>query len=388
MVCPIPQRNEFILNEGLVYLNHAGVAPIPQRAARAVSECAMLMSRQGAWDYTPYRDLQQRFRQRAAWLVGGDEAGICPVANTSEGLSMVGLGLNWRPGDEIVTTDQEFPSNKLIWSDLSRRHDLVLHQVPADSAGRILSQDLLARVNGRTRILALSSVQFRNGAVADLPALGAALGHTPTLLVVDGIQSLGLLPMEAASWGLDAVVADGHKWLLGPEGCGLMYLSPKALAQVEPRLLGWHSQDLAGDYDRPARDWRPGALRFQAGSPNLLGMAGLDATLDMLQEIGIAPIQRRVHQLMEPLTRGVQELGGIILTPLGADGLPEAGILVFSHPQVAMPVLSRGLQERGIFHAVRGGGIRLSPHFYQAHHDMMRALSALEECLNPRHRSP
>ncbi|MBF0322154.1 MAG: aminotransferase class V-fold PLP-dependent enzyme, partial [Magnetococcales bacterium] len=229
---PTPLREEFEQRAGLVYFNHAGVAPLPRRSVRIIAKLAEHMAQHGASRYHELNAVHEGARQRCARLLDVPARHIAFVPNTSEGLSFVGLGVDWHAGDEIVTTDQEFPSNIVIWLDLARRHGLKVHQVPSGSNGRVDALALLERVNARTRVVTVSSVQFGTGAVVDLQRIGAALRATSTLFVVDGIQSLGILPTYSATLGIDALCADGHKWLLGPEGCGLLYLSEKGLEQI------------------------------------------------------------------------------------------------------------------------------------------------------------
>ncbi|MEO5370987.1 MAG: aminotransferase class V-fold PLP-dependent enzyme [Magnetococcus sp. DMHC-1] len=375
-------RQEFSLREGLIYFNHAGVAPLPVRSVRIMAELADHMARYGAFRYRELDEVYTKARQRCAQLLDVSARDVAFVPNTSEGLSYVGLGLDWQAGDEIVTTDQEFPSNIVIWLDLARRHGLKVHQVPSGNDGRVDASALLERVNARTRVVAVSSVQFGTGAVVNLEPIGAALRSTTTLFVVDGIQSLGIIPLQPAVTGIDALCADGHKWLLGPEGCGFLYLSEKGQAQIQPRVLGWHSVANAGDYQRICIEPREDCRRFEAGSPNLLGAAALGESIGLLLEVGVANVQNRIHGLVQSLTTGLRNLGCIIHTPLAPDGFPGAGILIFSHPQVATSTLHRELMARNVYQAHRGAGIRFSPHFYQDETDVARALASVAEVLS------
>ncbi|MBF0624378.1 MAG: aminotransferase class V-fold PLP-dependent enzyme [Magnetococcales bacterium] len=374
MLAPHPHRAEFPHPPGLVYLNHAGVSPLPRRAAAAVRQALALLVEEGAARYPVLDRIQEDCRRVCARLLQGDPERLAFVPNTSEGLSFIGLGLDWAAGDAIVTTDQEFPSNAVIWRDLARRHGLEIITVPSLPDGGVAAERLLAAVTPRTRVLAVSSVQFGSGAVVDLAQLGAGLRGTEVLLVVDAIQGLGALPMAPDRLGIDALCADGHKWLLGPEGLGILYLSPKALERVTPRVLGWHSVANAGDYHTIITDPRPGARRFEAGSPNLLGAAALGASVDLLLAAGPETVRDRVLALTAALADGLRELGCTLHTPLDDQGHPRAGIVVFSHPGMATADLHRALRARGLFHAHRGAGLRYAPHYYQDGTDVERAL--------------
>ncbi|MBF0308166.1 MAG: aminotransferase class V-fold PLP-dependent enzyme [Magnetococcales bacterium] len=382
-VAPSPFRGQFPLEAGLSYLNHAGVAPIPLRAVTVVREMLEEMSRFGALRYPKLDAWRDRARDRAAALLGTGRDRIAFLSSTSEGLSFVGLGLDWRPGDEVVTTDQEFPSNALIWRDLARRFGIRVVQATSEADGAVSTAALLDRVGSRTRVVAISSVQYATGAVVDLAHLGAALRDTPVLLVVDAIQSLGLLPLQAEALGLDAVAADGHKWLLGPEGCALFHLSAKAQSVVAPRVLGWHSPRNAGRYDEEiAGEWQPDLRRFEAGSPNLLGIAALAESMGLLLEVGIGEVASRVSGLMARLTEGLRGLGCRFHTPLDDQGLPGAGILVWSHPNRDADALHRALMAKGIYCARRGKGVRFSPHFYLDDRDIDGVLQVVADLLS------
>lgn len=376
-----PFRQEFCLDAGLTYLNHAGVAPIPIRAARRVGELAQRMSRQGSYRYFEMERFFHETRERCASLLGVNNAAIAFIPNTSTGLSSVAIGLDWRPGDELITTDQEFPSNLLVWLDVARRYGVVVHQVAATPQGEIPAAAILERLTPATRLITVSSVQYGSGAAMDLATLAAATRLRETLLVVDAIQSLGVLPLPAAQWGIDVVAADGHKWLLGPEGAGFLYLSDKAMAQVSPRLLGWHSVANAGDYTRLCTELRPGARRFEPGSPNLLGVAAMGESIGLLLEVGSATIRQRLAHLMTLLIAALQQRGCRIETPLADNGLPAAGILVFSHPDKSPQTLHQSLMQQGVVCAARGHGLRLSPHFYQDEEEVARLMTVLDRLL-------
>lgn len=383
-LAPIAAKKEFPLRAGLIYLNHAGVAPIPKRTADVVADLARQMVVDGASRYPRLAVWQETARQRCGRLLGVAAPEIAFVANTSEGLSMVALGLDWRAGDEIVTTDQEFPANAVIWQDLARRFGLIVHQVPSAPDGRVDAAALLERVNPRTRLVTVSWVQFRTGAVVDLATLGAALGPTDTLLVVDAIQGLGALPLPVREWQVDAVVADGHKWLLAPEGCAIFHLSPKAFAQVMPRMVGWHSVSNAGDYDRIVLSWCEDMRRFEAGSPNLLGIAALGESVGLLLENDPMVIGERVRRLTGVLAMELQNLGCRLHTPLGADGAPGAGIVIASHPRVASDRLYQELTAAGLFVTRRGAGVRFAPHFYQDWEEIRQTLGAVAKVIDLR----
>lgn len=364
-----------------VCFNHAGVSPIPRRTAQKISQLAHYMTRQQVFRYSVLKEAEEEARRHSARLLQVATEQVAFVRNTSEGLSFVALGLEWQAGDEIVTTDQEFPSNSVVWLDIARRFGVTLHRVPSQRHGAVCADALLARVGPRTRVMTVSSVQFGSGAQVNLPHLGRVLQGSDTLLVVDAVQSLGVLPMEAAAWHLDVVAASGHKWLLAPEGCGLLYLSDKAMARVAPRVMGWHSVANAGDYHTPCITPRAGARRFEAGSPNILGAAALGESINLLLEVGMPTVQRRVHTLVGALSSALQARGFQPHTAVEHGGSPEAGMLFFTHPQIDTHRLHRILRQGGIEHALRQRGIRFSPHFYQDHTDIDQTIAILDQAM-------
>lgn len=388
MIASSSHRVEFLRDphalsaQEAICLNHAGISPIPERTSQKISHLAKYMTRRGSFQYKNLEIAQEEARGRCACLLGVTTEQVAFVRNTSEGLSYVALGLDWQAGDEIVMTDQEFPSNAVVWLDIARRFGVTVHRVPSLADGSVSAAALLARVNARTRVLAVSSVQFGTGAVVDLGQLGRVLRDSKTLLVVDAVQSLGVLPMDVETLHLDAVVAGGHKWLLAPEGCGLFYLSEKAMAQVAPRVLGWHSVANAGDYHRLCIEPRLGMRRFEAGTPNVLGAVALGESVNLLLEVGLETVQHRVQGLVGALAENLRERGYLLHTPLEANGLPGAGILCFTHPRIENARLQKALGRAGIEHAVRQRGVRFSPHFYQDQADVDRTMAVLDQAVH------
>ncbi|MGN7612293.1 aminotransferase class V-fold PLP-dependent enzyme [Magnetococcales bacterium HHB-1] len=378
---PSPFKKEFPLQPGLVYMNHAGVAPIPKRAADKGFEVLTALAKNGAFRYFELNEQFEQVRERFAALLQAPKEKLAFVPNTSEGLSLIALGVAWKPGDEIVTSDQEFPSNAIVWLKEAERHNLKVIKAPSFSNGYVCADRLLDAVTPRTRVVTVSSVQFGSGAKVDLEMLGRELRHKEILLVVDAIQSLGTEPLYPEALGIDALTADGHKWLLAPEGCGILYLSEKALDQVQPRMLGWHSVVNAGDYNQITTELRSGAKRFEAGSPNLVGAITLGESVALLQKAGLKNIQERIHHLVNQLLIGCQSLGCAIHTPLSPKGEINSGILIISHSHCPANHLQKKLLQQGIFQAARGAGIRLAPHFYQDQQDVEITLAALKKAL-------
>ncbi|EXJ14282.1 aminotransferase class V-fold PLP-dependent enzyme [Imhoffiella purpurea] len=374
-------HDEFPLDPELCHLNHAAVGPWPRRTAEAVSRFAEENARWGSLAYPQWLAVEQRLRERLARLIGAvspDE--IALAKNTSEALSVIAHGIDWRPGQTVVGIAQEFPSNRIVWESLAslgvtwRGLDLDASADP--------EADLIAMCDGNTRLLAVSWVQYASGRRLDLERLGAHCRAHGILFCVDAIQGLGALPCDVRRFQADFMVADGHKWLLGPEGLALLYVRPELRDTLTLRQFGWHMVEQVGDFDRT--DWSPArsARRFECGSPNLLGTHALEASLSLIEEIGMDRIWSRLQERTAHLIASIEGRGFELMTP--ADPGLRAGIISFRIPGIPAEPLYRELMQRKVLCACRGGGIRFSPHFYTPVAMIDRAMEILDETLASR----
>ena len=255
-------QDEFAQADGLRYLNHAAVAPWPKRATRAVQSFSEENCRIGARDYPDWLMVERRLRERLARLLNAPTtADLALVKNTSEALSFVAFGLDWSTGDQVVISDQEFPSNRVVWQALERFGVDAL-QVPLN--GPDPEGALIAALGPRTRLLSISAVQYATGLRLDLHRLGQECRKRGVLFCVDAIQSLGCLPLDVARCGIDFLSSDGHKWLCSVEGCGVFFCAARMLERLEPRALGWRSVTDNRDFDRYHLNLQPSAGRFGA----------------------------------------------------------------------------------------------------------------------------
>ena len=238
-------RSFFPVTRTLAYLNHAGVAPISTRVAEALARYSAEATDRGAFDYQRSYDAEvERVRGRAARLLGAGIDEIAFAKNTSEGLGMVAAGLDWQRGDRVVTCDLEYPSNVYAWWNL-RPHGVETVMLRSRDGRLPLESVEEALRHPRTRLLALSSVEFGSGARNDLPTLGRLCRERGVLFCVDAIQSLGCFPLDVAECHVDFLAADGHKWLLSVEGCGLFFCRRALLARARAargRLAQRHRQ--------------------------------------------------------------------------------------------------------------------------------------------------
>ncbi|MFZ6046488.1 aminotransferase class V-fold PLP-dependent enzyme [Pseudomonas sp. CR3202] len=354
-------QDEFAHAEGLRYLNHAAVAPWPKRATQAVQRFAEENWRIGARDYPDWLIVDRRLRERLARLLNAPTtADLALVKNTSEALSFVAFGLDWTAGDQVVISDQEFPSNRVVWQAL-KRYGVDTIQVSLDNADP--EGALLAACGPRTRLMSISAVQYASGLRLDLLRLGQECRKRGVLFCVDAIQQLGALPFDAQAIDCAFAMADGHKWMLGPEGLGVFYCRTDLRQQLKLHEYGWHMLEHPGDYERA--DWEPSrtARRFECGSPNMLGAMALEASLSLLEEVGMTQVAKDLGERVQCLQDGLARIPGVhLLSPL--QPARRAGIITFRLDGWDNQALFERLRAEQVVCAQRGGGIRFSPHFY------------------------
>lgn len=363
---------EFPQEAGLIYLNHAAVAPWPQRTAAAVRQFAEENVTCGARHYPRWVAMENRLRESLRKLINAPSADdIALMKNTSEALSFVAYGLTWQAGDNVVTGNEEFPSNRIVWESLAtqgvalRQADLTAAPTPEDA--------LFAQVDERTRLITISSVQYATGRRMDLERIGAFCRDHGILFCVDAIQSIGAIDFDVQTIGADFVMADGHKWMLGPEGLALFYSRPQARDRLRLFEYGWHMVREMGNYDR--KEWEPAgaARRFECGSPNMLGICALEASLSLHHEIGMNAIEIKVIENCAYLIDMISDEKSLEVVSASEPGR-YAGIVTFRHRTRDPLELHRHLSGHGVICAPRGGGIRFSPHFYTTREQLARAV--------------
>lgn len=366
-------KREFPQEPGLIYLNHAAVAPWPARTREAVRRFADENVHTGAKNYLRWLQQETELRRQLQELINAPSAAdIALLKNTSEALSVVACGLDWQRGDNVVSTAEEFPSNRIPWQ-AQQRHGVILKEIDIRVADP--EQALLAACDARTRVLAVSAVQYGSGIRLDLATLGRYCRDRDILFCVDAIQSIGAMIMDVQAIRADFVMADGHKWMLGPEGIALFYSRPEARDRLQLRQFGWH---MVKDTDFARRDWEVArsARRFECGSPNMLGIHALSASLSLLADVGMPEIQRRVLDNTAHLFESLGDIRGIrFLTPVAE--AHHAGIVNFTIDAVDLSRVHHDLLQRQVICVYRGGGLRFSPHFYNSAEDITKTVEIL-----------
>lgn len=366
-------RKEFPVVERHTYLNHAAVAPIPRRTRAAVEQFVRDHNENAAIHYRQWEAQYDTVRRRAAQLINARPEEIAFVKNTSEGLCFAANGLPWKEGDNVVTANIEFPSNVYAWQNLTSRG--VETRLVEAREGRILVDDVRAAMDGRTRAVAISHIEFGNGFRNDIAALGQLCRERGVFFIVDAIQALGHVRFDLSETPVDVLTADSHKWLLGAEGIGIFYCAPQIIDRLEVYEVGWNCVANVGDYEHYDLTLAPDARRFECGTLNTMGIFALGASLELLLETGLEIIESRLKLLSDTLVEALQRKGYRILSPRGPG--EWSGIVSFKSDRYPTEELHRTLRARDIIGARRGGGIRISPHFYNTEEEVLRVAEAL-----------
>ena len=366
-------RKYFPVVDELIYLDHAGVSPLSTRVVGAV-EGFLQRACEGGGIYTQEFDQEvERVRDQAACLIGAHPDEIAFAKNTSEALSWVAAGINWFPEDKIIINDLEFPSNVYPWMNL-KEIGVQLKTISA-SDGRITPEMIESSLDPRTRLVALSSVQYQNGFRANLEKIGKICRERGILFCVDGIQSVGAIPLDVHDEKIDFLAADGHKWMLAPEGVAIFYCRRENLELLKPVSVGWKSVVKPREFDRIDFTLRSDAARFECGSLNILGIFALGSALDLLIEIGIEAIYERILTLTNYIYKEAKEREVPVLSPWGKGERSGIVGLKVQDPKF----VHRKLLTEKIVTAVRGNALRLSPHFYNTEAEIQQFFETLEK---------
>jgi selenocysteine lyase/cysteine desulfurase len=298
------------------------------------------------------------------------------MRNTSEAISAIANGLEWREGDNVVTCNVEFPANIYPWMRLREERGIKM-KMAAERDGRIDADEIISLIDDRTRAVTLSWVQFGSGFRAPLAEIGRACRERGVIFFVDAIQGLGSLKLDVERDSVDAFAADAHKYLLGPEGVALLYVSDRILDRIKPTVVGWMSvkgYDHHLDYDLT---YREGALRFECGTPNTVGIYGLGAAIDLLLEFGPEKIEAYLLELGGYLAERLQSKGYEVISSR-RDGEASA-IITCKHEKHSPVNLYRSLLAKNIITAPRVKRLRISPHFYNTREEIDSLIDALPE---------
>lgn len=366
-----PSGSGFPIQRNLIWLHHAGIAPLCEPAARAMRDFATQASEWASYRYPTWLDTYEGFRVAAARLIGAGPREIAIVKNTSEGIATVQLGIDWKPGDRVVAFREEFPANYYPWKLLESKGISVEWLSIYDPL------DWIERAAKSARLLAISHVNYLTGHRVDLEAIGAICKQNGTFFLVDAIQGLGVFPIDVERMHIDALSADGHKWLMGPEGCGILYIRRDRQDEIRPVEFGW--TNVAGYNDYASRDMalREDAGRYECGTLNTIGVYGLRAAMEFVLAMGVREIGGRVLAHTRMLSDGLASKGFELARPWSAN--TASGIVAFRSPSEAPEHIVARLRSAGIIGAVRQGWVRFAPHFYQTEEEMTKVLTRLSQ---------
>jgi selenocysteine lyase/cysteine desulfurase len=362
-------RGEFPVTENLIYLNHAAVAPLSRRAASAMQALAQDALEFGSQHYGDWMATYQGLRVSTARILNAKPGEIAIVKNTSEGIAIVATGIRWKAGDVVVAFQEEFAANYFPWKRLESLGVRIRWLSIFDDLQKI------DEAAAGARMLAISFVQYLSGYRVDLVKIGEICARRGCFFFVDAIQGMGAFPVDVEAARIDALAADGHKWLLGPEGCGILYVRDGRQDEVEPVQIGWTNFAHYADYASRDMTLRPDAGRYESGTLNTIGCFGLRAAIDLLLEIGVANIAPVVQGLGDRIRAGAEQAGYECLGPRNTDS--GAGIVALRRSGADPLLIVRRLKDKGIGVTARQGWVRISPHFYIAPAEIDRLLAEL-----------
>ena len=365
-------RSQFPVTAAWAFLDHAAVAPLPAPAVAALNEYAQSLAANGV---TAFRDWFARLthvRTLAATLINAPDADdVFFVPNTTHGIGVVAEGFPWRAGDNVVLAAEEYPSNQYPWMNLAHRGVEV--RAVASRGNRVAVDDVRAAMDDRTRVFTVSAVEFASGFRHDLDALGELCRKRDVFFFVDAIQALGVFPIDVQQTPIDALAADGHKWLLGPEGAGIGYIRREWVERLHAISVGANS--VANPWAFTTIDFRlkPHAGRWEGGAYNMPGITAFGASLELLLNAGIGNVQKRVIELTDYLCDSALSLGWGVFSARGEG--EKSGIVSLTHPtRTADDVLAR-CRAAGVAVNSRAGRVRVSPHAYNTPAELDRFLA-------------
>lgn len=367
-------RELFPVTHNCTYLNHAAVCPISIPVYERMQRHSRDVLENGAIHFREWLDAVRQTRELAGRLINATPEEIAFAPNTSAGLAMIANGLDWRAGDNVVTADCEFPANVIPWMRIRREFGVEV-RMARERDCRLETEEILNLIDERTRVVALSFVEFASGFRNDLATIGRYCRERDVLFVVDVIQGLGALKLDVEACAIDALSADAHKFLLGPEGVSLFYVSRRAMERVKPTMVGWLSVNNPEDYLNYDQPYAPTARRFESGALNTAGVVGLGAAIELFLQIGVEKIESYLLDLGDYLCEQALDRSYQVASSR-RDG-EKSAVICLRHEKYSPHQLYHLLNDRRIITTPRLGRLRVSPHFYNTREDIDRLIEAL-----------
>jgi len=365
---------EFPIRRTRIYLNNASIGPLPTRSVQAAQQYLEHQHATANAHYSQWEETARRATQRFARLVNArpDEVGL--TSNTTKGLLTLANGLEWKPGDNVILPEFEFPANVYPWKNLEAR-GVEVRLVP-ERNGRFGLSDFERLVDDRTRVLSVSFIEYSTGFRQDLESLGRLCHEKDVIFCVDAIQGVGVVPIDVERMRIDFLALDGHKWLLGPYGIGFLYCRAGLMDRLQG-FRGWMSVKMPSSYTDYDQGLAESARRFEEGSLNYLGLYALERSVELIADLRVETIHRKVMALTRHLADGLVEKGYRLVSPF-AEG-ERSGIVSFDSLRFGSQDLIQRLREANVIGSVRRDFVRLSPHFYNASSDMDEVLRLLPD---------
>lgn len=357
-------RSLFPVTEKFIYFNHAAVSPPPITTIEAVESQLRDVNQNGSKNFRSWLAVKERARELLAGLLGARAEQVAFMRNTSDALSTVANGLNWRAGDNIVTFSREFPSNIYPWLRLRDAFGVEVRMC-GEREGRVDVDELESMIDRNTRVVTVSHVQYASGYRIDLNRLGRAARQHDALFVVDAIQALGVIPTDVDAELIDVAAGASHKWLLAPEGVGYLYLSDRARERTQPTLVGWISVPDPENFNNFDQPWNTGTLAWETGTGPAALIHGFKASLELLTSHGIQNIANYLEELTDYLCDRLNEKKKYEVVSSRRRGEKSQIVCIRHLEGVPAMALYSHLASRHIITAPRGDDrLRLSPHLY------------------------
>lgn len=364
---------QFPVTQRWAYFDHAAVAPLPRCAGDVLRSWTDEQEQFGVVHWPSWEHRLARVRRDAARLINADVDEIAFINNTTHGVGLVAEGFPWCAGDSVVTAEEEYPSNLYPWLNLASRG--VTLRTVSSRDGRVWVRDVAEAMDESTRLVTISHVEFASGFRNDLVALGELCRARGAALFVDAIQGLGPHEIDVQRTPIDFLAADGHKWLLGPEGAGLLYVRREWIERLRPIGVGWHS--VVGSFNAAGIDFRlkPSAERWEGGSLNMAGLHAFGASIALLLELGLERVSRRILERADAVRARAVAAGWRVYGSQRTED--RSGIVVLERAGADPQAAVRALRARGVVVACRRGRVRISPHVYNNDEDLERLAEGL-----------
>lgn len=368
-------RDLFGAARSCTYLNTAAIGPLPSQTVRAVASQLEDVAANGSGGLCDWFETRDRVRKLVASMLGVEADGIGFTRNTSDGLCAVAAGIDWDPGDNIVSFENEFPANYYPWKKLRDEEGVELRLCPERDGGMDLGQ-LCGLIDERTRLVTLSAVQYSTGYRLDLDRIGRACRDAGALFAVDIIQAFGAVPLDLKACNVDIAAGGSYKWLCAPQGCGILYLGERARQAVQPTSYGWLGVNDPWNFEKREQPCRRDTAAWETGMGGFSLLYGLEQSLTLLRTIGIGKIASYLKELTDFLCEIIPADRYSIVSPRSPG---ERSQIVCIEPNNGLDAntVADSLKRKNIIVSARGKRVRVAPHFFNNFADIERLAACL-----------